>query len=142
MGLIGNFRKIVETISETETVEVEVTYPATLPEGHRDYDKRGTTGTVTTPRVIVTEEILEDVYIAIDYVTANKFVELNNKPLLDFGYRVYNSKAERDADPDNYIYREHFVGDGKDFSSSDDVRKKSYEYILQMPGFENMTSDE
>lgn len=139
MAVIGTYNKITTTQSETETEEVVVTYPETMDEMDPNYDKRGTTETISRPVFDQTVETFDNVYINISKIAFYKN-EINNEgqTLLDFTFCVYNSEAEKDNDLNSFIERDAVIGQHLSISSDDDIRVKAYELLKIQPQFLNL----
>ena len=140
MAVIGTYKKIITTQSETETEEVVVTYPEIMNEMDPNYDKRGTTETISRPVFDQIVEIFDDVYINISKIAFYKN-EINHEggTLLDFTFCVYNSEADKNNDPDSFIERDAVIGQHLIISSDDDIRVKAYELLKTQPQFINLT---
>lgn len=140
MAVIGTYNKIITTQSETETEDVVVTYPETMDEMHPNYDKRGTTETISRPVFDQTVETFEDVYINISKIAFYKNeIDSEGGTLLDFTFCVYNSEADKNNDPDSFIERDAVIGQHLSISSDDDIRIKAYELLKTQPQFINLT---
>lgn len=101
MALSGDFLKITLTQSDTEFETTEVSYPAFLQEGDRNYEKRGTVEEVSTPVIVKNIETLEGKYIIITGFTIEKVnLEISD---VGYAYRVYNNQEERQADIESHI---------------------------------------
>jgi hypothetical protein len=140
MALTGNFTKIWYTQSETDFIDLDVTYPSDLPSDDPDYDKRGTTETIQVPENVKNTQEYQNVYIALDWCFHYKFSgDGNGNTLLDFGYRVYESEAQRNSDPDSHILEGDFLQNWVDLSSNQDIRVVAYEILKTKEGFEQLT---
>ena len=140
MALTGNWTKYTTTYSNENTTQEEVTYPADLPEIDPNYDKRGTTETITVQVPIVTTEEFTDAYVVIKSasVYAHNILGIGKTKNLNVQYRVYNSKAEHDEDFDNHIHEDLDVQLDWDWEGETNPFTTSYEWLKAQPGFENL----
>lgn len=103
MALKGDFLKITNGFSDTETILTYKTYPSNLPEDNPDYSKRGTTVEGTSPAPTVTKETLPNVYVIITGATIEKHMG-EGQYNINYAYRVYNSKEDKDLDIESHIH--------------------------------------
>lgn len=139
MALTGNFTKIWFTPSEDFFIDVEMTYPEDMPEDDPNYDKRGTTEIIQVPQNDKHTQDYENVYLVLDWCFHYKFnIDSEGNTLLDFGYRIYESKEARDNDTESYIMAGDFVGNHINVTNGD-VRILAYEILKTKYGFEQLT---
>lgn len=135
MALAGNYIKISYTDSETEVETVSHTYPSDLPEGHEDYDKRGTTVEIEVPVRIAQEEILADKYVMITGITIEK-INIDHSDI-SYAYRIFNSREERIADVHSHI---HYGQDCFIWDDESDINPyvRCYEHLKTKPECVNL----
>ena len=145
MGIFANYTKQTTEFFE-DTVLQTVTYPENLPEGHPNYDSRGQTVEIEVPRMEITEEILENVYVQIiSYMFYKRWVDdgdyIGYDKVLDLHYRIYNSKEQREADFNDFIFEEHILGQRIEENSGDDLRNLGYDLLKNNHLFNNCIDD-
>jgi hypothetical protein len=139
MGLTGNLTNYTYSEHETETETIKVTYP-NEPENFGEL--AGTTVTETTPVQVETPTVQENVYVMIEWITFYKMqTNANGHFLFYFGYKIYASKADRDANVNSWIDEGDLMGHHSEITSTDDLRVKAYELLKAKKGFENLTND-
>ncbi len=139
MGLIGNLTTYSYSDHATETETIEITYPDNV---EAFGEQAGTTVSEERPVVVETATVQESVYVMIEWITFYKMqINADGHFLFDFGYKVYNSKADRDADIDSWTSEGDVLGQHTEIASTDDLRVKAYEVLKQKRGFENLTND-
>jgi hypothetical protein len=135
MALTGSFTYQVYT-NQSESVERIITYPADLPSSHLDYEKRGTTETITEEVTVTEDQTIEGAYVAIKTANIWKTVESNLDPeklMLTSNYRVYGSEASRSADVNNYIIELDAVVKAWDWDIDTNPYSATYDYIKSLP---------
>lgn len=106
MALQGTFNHIEYTAHPTETVISSITYPADMPSGSDDFDKRGTTVTESMPADVENVTTYTNKYY---YVMASSVHTLNTDPTfgntVDLAYKigVWDDQASKNTDYDNPI---------------------------------------
>jgi hypothetical protein len=139
MGLTGNLTNYTYSEHETETETIEVTYP-NEPENFGEL--AGTSVTEEFPLQVETATVQENVYVMIQWVTFYKMqVNADGDYLLDFGYKIYDSKADRDTNIHSWIDEGDVLGQHTAITSTEDLRVKAYEVLRAKRGFENLTND-
>lgn len=142
MALIGTLKTYTYTQHPTETQESTITYPSAevLGEGHPDYDKAGTTETITEPTIVENETIHENVYVTIfNYFFYNQRDDNGVKVYnLDLHYGVFNSEEDYISNPLTPSFTEDVLGRYVEITSSEDIRTKGYELLKLEKGFENL----
>lgn len=139
MGLIGNLTTYSYSDHATETEDIEITYPND-PDAFGEL--AGTTVTEQTPVQVETATVQSNVYVMINWITFYKMVtNADGDYLFDFGYKIYNSKADRDADIDSWTSEGDVLGQHTAITSTEDLRVKAYEVLRAKRGFENLTND-
>ena len=138
MALSGDFLKINNGFSDTETITNYVTYPSDLPENNPNYSKRGTTVEEEQPAPTVTEETLSNVYVIITGTTIEKHMGVGQYNI-NYAYRVYNSKEDKDFDMESHIHTDiaTFVWDDT-LDTTPLVR--CYEHLSSSPHSVNLTN--
>ena len=139
MGLTGNLTTYSYSDHATETEDIEITYPND-PDTFGEL--AGTTVTEQTPVQVETATVQENVYVMIEWVTFYKMqVNADGDYLFDFGFKIYNSKSDRDADIDSWTSEGDVLGQHTEITSTDDLRVKAYEVLKQKKGFENLVNN-
>ena len=142
MAIFADFTKTTYTISETETVQEEVTYPSEMEEDDPNYSKRGQTLTETFPLVTSTDEILQNVYIVISNYNFYKFEKTeNDEYLFDIQFKIYNDKQTYLDDYEDFVHESDAVGEFRTITSTDDLRIRGYEILKSLPNITNITDD-
>ena len=135
MALTGSFIRYEYESHPTETISTEITYPSDLPEHHPEYDKRGTTETVTSPVQVEITSSYEGCYVFVK--SAAVFTLFNeggvNETNINSIYRIYNSKAEKDADIDSHI-AEYQYDTEWDWDVDSNPNVKAYNHLKSLPG--------
>ena len=135
MALTGSFTHQVHT-NASESVDVIISYPADIPESHIDYDKRGTTETVTETRPIIDDVLYNEVYITVKTANIWKAVEREDNPeklILTSTYRVYGNEASRSADINNHILELDAVVKDWDWNLDTNPYSATYDYLKSLP---------
>jgi len=139
MGLTGNLTNYTYSDHETETETYETTYPN---ETENFGELAGTTVTEEFPVQVETATVQENVYVMIEWVTFYKMqTNANGHFLFDFGYKIYDSKADRDANIHSWIDEGDVLGQHTPITSTENLRVKAYEVLRTKRGFENLTND-
>ena len=135
MALSGSFTHYSYTDHETDTIENSITYPADLPADDLNYDKRGTTETHQDPVQVEVTSSYEGVYVFVKAaaLTTIDVTEGNNNVNINSIYRIYNSKAEKDADIDSHI-AEYRYDTEWDWDVDSNPHVRAYSYIKSLPG--------
>lgn len=124
MALVGDFLQYESVEVEGETETITVNYPSDLPIGHPMYDKRGSTETESHPKVIQKEVITKDAYLYIKSVNVwQPNQDFLNKFLVNITYEVFNSKSDREIDPNSYFYSGSAIGRTVEFSSGNIIQE-------------------
>ena len=131
MALLGDYKIKIEVPHETETKIVSVTYPADIPEGDNNYDKRGTTVDEVQPVLVDASEIYANSYIRIQSITvyvSNVFNRTEDGSLASNGQaknlhvslRLYTNENVARADHDDFLkeVNEFIPSDSIDFESN------------------------
>jgi hypothetical protein len=138
MALIGNLTTYTYSEHPTETEDVTFTYPSDW----LDSSLAGTTVSEERPVQVETATVQENVYIMIEWITFYKMVtNVDGDYLFDFGYKIYDSKADRDTDINSWISEGDVVGQHTAITSTEDLRVKAYEVLRAKRGFENLTNN-
>lgn len=137
MALTGNYIKIVVTPSETETEDVLVTYPADLGMDSPDFNKRGTSETLTLPVETETRTTLENTYLMVTGVSLEKIH--GGDYHISFAYHLYESEEARQDNPLNSIEKGIKVINWDNDVSTDPITV-AYEYLKTIPECINMTN--
>ena len=135
MALTGSFTHQVHT-NTSESIDVIISYPADIPESHVDYDKRGTTETVTEIRPIIDDVLYNEVYITVKTANIWKAVEREDNPeklILTSTYRVYGNEASRSADVNNHILELDAVVKDWDWNLDTNPYSATYDYLKSLP---------
>lgn len=140
MALIADYTKYTYTEHATNTVDVQVTYPSDLPQGHTNYDQRGQTVTITVPETIESSTTLSSAYIVITSYMFYKKVIINSQNLFDIQFDIYNSKQDY-LDGNAPAYEDDIVGQYHTILSTDDLRVKGYEILKQQVYLDNIIDD-
>ena len=122
MAIFADYKKITTEYSE-ETELQTTTYPLDLGETNPDYNLRGQTVELEVPITTTTEEILENVYVQI------------------ISYMFYNSKEQREADFNDFVFEEHILGRRIEENAGDDLRNLGYDLLKNEPIFSNCIDD-
>lgn len=153
MALKGKFTDYKHNSGKTEEKTYTVSYPSNLPEGHPNYDKRGTEEDVTQTFPIYESKVYNDVYVNISQVTVHRRfsyaseedAEADKKTKyydIQFTYWIYESEEKaKTADGHDYMFREvidHYGYDG-DHSK---LFEFAYNSLNNLKGFEELVSDE
>lgn len=139
MGLIGNLTAYSYSDHATETETIETTYP----DNEEAFGElSGTTVSEEIPVQVETATVQSNVYVLINWITFYKMVtNADGDYLFDFGYKIYDSKADRDADIDSWTSEGDVIGQHTAITSTEDLRVKAYEVLKEKRGFENLTND-
>lgn len=146
MGLIGNFSLFTYKPSDTETQTIIVKYPDEIPPDSPDVGKEGTTEEITMPIMDEIEQVFENKYININSINVFKikqFVEggvLEDKTMINFCYRAYDSLQDRLNDLQSFIYEEHSQIYELPKNGKSEV-ENAYEFLKQIKGFGGLLSD-
>jgi hypothetical protein len=139
MGLTGNLTNYTYSEHETETETIKVTYP-NEPENFGEL--AGTTVTETITVQVETATVQENIYVMIEWVTFYKMqFNADGDYLLDFGFKIYDSKADRDANIHSWTSEGDVLGQHTAITSTEDLRVKAYEVLRAKRGFENLIND-
>ena len=142
MALVGNIKLYDSVQSDDETQTIQITYPENLDKDDPKYDYRGMTVNEEIPLINETETLYENVYVHIHSVNFWKqYTEEGKKDLVNINYRVYDSKASRDKNPDLFILEDHLIAQELDFNIDKNQMEKSYDYIKNIRGFEQLVND-
>lgn len=141
MAIFADYTKTTYTISETETVQEEVTYPSNLLQEDPNYSKRGQTILETFPLVTESSTTTENAYIVISNYNFYKFEEENGEYLFDIIFYVYENKEAYLNDKQNYIFIDDSIGELRSIESSNDLRIKGYEILKNLPQVSNSIDD-
>ena len=110
MALVGNIKLYDSVQSDDETQTIQITYPENLDKDDPKYDYRGMTVNEEIPLINETETLYENVYVHIHSVNFWKqYTEEGKKDLVNINYRVYDSKASRDKNPNLFILEDHLI---------------------------------
>lgn len=137
MGLIGTFTKDVWVSSATETEDIQVSYRDDLPVEHSNYDKRGTTETITVPVSTKESTTFTDAYLN---VISTRIVKQANGYSVIYCYLIYGSKQDRldGADP---IATEQYATYMATGAEIENYISLSYEAIKNELNFESVIDD-
>ena len=139
MALIGNLTTYTYSDHATETETIETTYP---DDAEAFGELAGTTVSEERPVQVETATVQSNVYIMINWITFYKMVtNADGDYLFDFGYKIYDSKSDRDADIDSWTSEGDVLGQHTAITSTEDLRVKAYEVLRAKRGFENLTND-
>jgi len=142
MAIFADYTRYINTVSETETFEQEVTYPVNLPEHDLKYEFRGQTVIETFPVINTETFVIKNAYIVIKSYIFYKFVKNENgENLFDIQYSVYNNKEDYLASPSLIAYEDDIIGSFHLISSEDDLRKKAYEILKNQINITNVIDD-
>ena len=143
MALIGNFKTYTHKESETETQDLTIEHPLSLPEDHENYHLRGTTTIETVPIVDRLETVMENSYLVIhSYVVYKNNISINTNHLANITYRVYASKEKRNLNNEDYIYEDALLSVEIDPSDSTMTQMaKMYDLIKTIAGTEELIND-
>mgnify|MGYP003675892300 CR=1 FL=1 len=145
MAIFADYKKITTEYSE-ETELQTTTYPLDLGETNPDYNLRGQTVELEVPITTTTEEILENVYVQIiSYMFYKRWNSdgdnIGSDKVLDLHYRIYNSKEQREADFNDFVFEEHILGRRIEENAGDDLRNLGYDLLKNEPIFSNCIDD-
>ncbi len=139
MGLTGDLTLYTYSDHETETETIEITYPDDV---EAFGELAGTTVSEEKPVVVETATVQESVYVMIEWITFYKMqINADGHYLFDFGYKIYDTKAHRDADIDSWTSEGDILGKHTEITSADDLRVKAYEVLKQKRGFESLVNN-
>ena len=146
MALTGNFNKITYTPHESETEEVTVSYPATMDSNHPDYDKRGTSETVTQPTLVQSTVNYPTAYIVVHSYNGWKIewpaydgVSKEKDWVFTMDLRIYATKAQRDADYENYTDTMALACGAEVFDFTVPTGQWIYTWLKTQPEFSGLT---
>lgn len=146
MALSGNYTHYTYEQHPTETITETVSYPADLPEGNENYDKRGTTEEVTLPLMVETPTLYENCIIGLrianTYVTNNDGTNEKNKVvLLDYSFRLYDSLEDKENRyAENHIAEISNTCRVIDLSSNTNIWEYCYNDIKSSKGGSELTN--
>lgn len=130
MALVGRYNHTTFSQSETETEEIIINNPD------------GTETKEIVPKTISNIEVIEQAYIIIShYMFYPIFMDDLGRSGFDFQYKVYQSKEDRDSNPNGWIIEGGVVGRFYDINSTDDIRRVAYEILKKEQGFEELIND-
>ena len=141
MALTGTYTKYLYEDHPTETVDNLISYPSDLSEDHPFYDKRGTTETISVPFQVETTQIYENCYIMVRAASIYPILFTSDEKHLELAgfWRLYESQAARNADPNNYI-EENYFNKSFSFDEGSNPFDVAYQYIQSLKGSEELTS--
>lgn len=137
MGLIGTFTKDVWVASATETEDIEISYREDLTEEHSNYEKRGTTETITVPVNTKESTTFTDAYLN---VVSTRIVKQREGYSVIYCYLIYNSKQDR-LDGVGPIAPEQYATYNATGAETENYISLSYEAIKSELNFESVIDD-
>lgn len=139
MALSGNYTHYTEVPSETETVDVLITYPSNLEVDHPDYEKRGTTETIQQAALVEESTVYENIYLTVKVASLNVIEQTSDFKYVELSgfYRIYESEEARNLDKDNYL-AEYYINKEFNFSEESNPYSSLYELIKSQRGAENL----
>lgn len=148
MALTGSYYSYTYSDHPTDTLTATASYPADLPEGHPDYDKRGTSEIVTTPVQVENAVETEGVYCLITACTINQTLFDGSEDKLVTNNILYNlftgsySSSRIDA-PNDPWYRGQLSMIPWDYdythAESRSLMDYAYDYLKNCRGFVSMS---
>jgi len=142
MAIFADYTKTTYTQSETETYQEDITYPIDLPDFHPKYEFRGQTITETLPVINEESTLHENVYIVISHYNFYKLISNEDgEYLFDIQFLIYANKDDYLSDKESYIMEDDAIGELRLIQSNDDLRKKGYEVLKNLPHINNTIND-
>lgn len=137
MALIGTFTKDVWVSDPIETEDIVITYREDLPIEHGNYDKRGTTETITRQKQIKESTVFTDAYI---HIVNTKIIKQREGYSVIYCYLIYNSKQDR-LDGVGPIAPEQYATYNATGAETENYISLSYEAIKNELNFESVIDD-
>jgi len=148
MGLTGNFTKRWYTDHETDTVEHTISYPETMDSNHPDYDKRGTSETENVPVQVEHTQNYPTAYIVVHSYNGWKIewpaydnVSKEKDWVFTVDLRIYETKAQREADYENYTDTMALACGAGDFDFTVPTGQWVYSWLKSQDDFADLTDD-
>lgn len=105
MALTGTYKVVDYSDHPTDTVIETTTYPADLPSGSDDFDKRGTTVSQSVPAKVEEITSYDDKYYFVRAASVHNLGVGNEGNLVELSYIVgaYDSADDKNSDYENTI---------------------------------------
>lgn len=145
MAIIGTFTHWANHTNEFTSREIEVSHPSDLPEGHPDYDKRGTTEILEVQDPVITSVEHQNVYCNISQVTVNRRLFLDadgiTQKFYEIQYAIWVFESEQAyLNGDNAFYN-YIVSNELYEGNHNNIFEDAYSRLKQRKGFEEMVDD-
>lgn len=143
MALQGKYIYYSYNQHDSETILTTVTYPEDLPEGHPDYDKRGTTQEVAVPKIIEVPTVYENCVIGVRTINAyilNSDDDGNKIVNLHYNFRVYASIEDKENHFDENFLEEYSDTTTVDLSTYPNLWEYAYNQIKLSKGGSELTN--
>lgn len=142
MALTGNYTHFTYVESD-QTDEVTVTYPDNLPIEDPNYDKKGTTETISVPRIIEQENLYENIYLIVRAASLHQRVGADQVKInyVSMLVSIYNDLDHKTNDFLNEVYHDvidEVIDDLTELNASDNIMSFCYNLLKTKPGFENL----
>ena len=103
-------------------------------------DSEGNETTETVPEQVESSSTVNGKYIIItNYNFYKEVVDGNGNALFDIFFKVYDSAADKNSDPNSHIAQGEILGQHHNITSSTDLRAKGYEILKADRRFSNIT---
>jgi len=124
--------------SDDELVDQVVTYPEEMDENDINYHKAGTTETIQEPKQIMTSATYDYVYLWVKQIDViYNFVGEHKNEGIHYHIAAYNSKEERNADQENFLF--HHVRELQPVDKDQNLWQQCYDDLKKEETFENLT---
>ena len=142
MALVGQYTKIEQVVSKTETEIIKINYPSDLPEAHPDFDKQGNEELLEVFKSEIIETVYENAYVVIHSINSWKhIIDGVTQTMFNITYRVYHSKQNRDADYESYIVQDYSTSHCLDYLLEKNEIQQAYDIVSTLQGFEQLKND-
>lgn len=128
MAITADYTTYTYTDHATDTVDITIT------------DPDGTVRTETIPEQVESSSTVNSKYVIITHYNFYKeIVDGNGNTLFDIFFKVYDSAADKNSDPNSHIADGEIIGGHHNITSSTDLRVKGYEILKADRRFSNIT---
>ncbi len=137
MALEGRITWTDIQTSIEETEDLVITYPEDMNENDTHYEKRGTTETIQVPKRTMTTTTYDYVYLWVKQIdVVYNFVGEEKNEGIHYHIAAYNSKDERDADQENFLF--HYVRELQFANKDQNIWQQCYDDLKKEETFDNL----
>ena len=145
MALKGTFHFWANHSNEYNTEKITIEHPSDLPEGHPDYEKKGTSEEVESKTPILTSVDYENAYANISQVTVNRRFVYNLEgdlvKIYEIQYTIYVFETKQEYEEGSTPIYQYPVHNALYEGNHNNIFEYAYSLLKQRQGFEDMVND-